>query len=157
MNALNNFVRNGMSEQVKAERRAAGLRDPKATAPQQGMQAAMRGVTPLDKLLEVEDLLVKLIIHHGEKHIVVKDVEGNDIELPIAQYIYLDMSGDEFRFHNDLYNRILQETLEHLEDENFGGRKTYLPTIRIRGEQDCQSADGRTGGFYGESAAAAER
>ena len=26
---------------------------------------------------------------------------------------------DEFRFHNDLYNRILQETLEHLEDENF--------------------------------------
>ena len=119
VNALNNFVRNGMSEQVKAERRAAGLRDPKATAPQQGMQAAMRGVTPLDKLLEVEDLLVKLIIHHGEKHIVVKDVEGNDIELPIAQYIYLDMSGDEFRFHNDLYNRILQETLEHLEDENF--------------------------------------
>ena len=119
VNALNNFVRNGMSEQVKAERRAAGLRDPKATAPQQGMQAAMRGVTPLDKLLEVEDLLVKLIIHHGEKHIVVKDVEGNDIELPIAQYIYLDMSGDEFRFHNELYNRILQETLEHLEDENF--------------------------------------
>ncbi len=97
VNALNNFVRNGMSEQVKAERRAAGLRDPKATAPQQGMQAAMRGVTPLDKLLEVEDLLVKLIIHHGEKHIVVKDVEGNDIELPIAQYIYLDMSGDEFK------------------------------------------------------------
>ena len=119
VNALNNFVRNGMSEQVKAERRAAGLRDPKATAPQQGIQAAMRGVTPLDKLLEVEDLLVKLIIHHGEKHIVVKDVEGNDIELPIAQYIYLDMSGDEFRFHNDLYNRIMQETLEHLEDENF--------------------------------------
>ena len=29
------------------------------------------------------------------------------------------MSGDEFRFHNELYNRILQETLEHLEDENF--------------------------------------
>lgn len=119
VNALNNFVRNGMSEQVKAERRAAGLRDPKATTPQQGMQAAMRGVTPLDKLLEVEDLLVKLIIHHGEKHITVKDVEGNDVELPIAQYIYLDMSGDEFRFHNELYNKILQETLEHLEDENF--------------------------------------
>lgn len=42
VNALNNFVRNGMSEQVKAERRAAGLRDPKATSPQQGMQQALQ-------------------------------------------------------------------------------------------------------------------
>ena len=47
VNALNNFVRNGMSEQVKAERRAAGLRDPKATSPQQGMQQALQGTTPL--------------------------------------------------------------------------------------------------------------
>ena len=119
VNALNNCVRNGMSEQVKAERRAAGLRDPKATSPQQGIQQALRGTTPLDKLLEVETLLVQVVIHHGDKTIVVQDVEGNDVELPVAQYISLDLAGDNFRFHNELYNQILQEAVEHVEEEGF--------------------------------------
>ena len=119
VNALNNFVRNGMGEQVKAERRAAGLRDPKATSPQQGIQQALRGTTPLDKLLEVETLLVQVVIHHGDKTIVVQDVEGNDVELPVAQYISLDLAGDNFRFHNELYNQILQEAVEHVEEEGF--------------------------------------
>ena len=119
VNALNNFVRNGMSEQVKAERRAAGLRDPKATSPQQGMQQALQGTTPLDKLLEVETLLVQVVIHHGDKTIVVQDVEGNNVELPVAQYISLDLAGDDFKFHNELYNQILQEAVEHVEEEGF--------------------------------------
>ena len=119
VNALNNFVRNGMSEQVKAERRAAGLRDPKATLPQQGMQQALQGTTPLDKLLEVETLLVLVVIHHGDKTIVVQDVDGNNVELPVAQYISLDLAGDDFKFHNELYNQILQEAVEHVEEEGF--------------------------------------
>ena len=119
VNALNNFVRNGMSEQVKAERRAAGLRDPKATSPQQGMQQALQGTTPLDKLLEVETLLVQVVIHHGDKTIVVQDVDGNNVELPVAQYISLDLAGDDFKFHNELYNQILQEAVEHVEEEGL--------------------------------------
>ena len=116
VNALNNFVRNGMSQQVKEERRAAGLRDPRAVQPQPAM---MRSVTPLDKLLEVEDLLIQLIIHHGEKLITVQDVDGNDVDVPVAQYIGLDLGGDGFKFHKELYNQILQEAVEHLEDEDF--------------------------------------
>ena len=119
VNALNNFVRNGMSEQVKAERRAAGLRDPKATSPQRGMQQALQGTTPLDKLLEVETLLVQVVIHHGDKTIVVQDVDGNNVELPVAQYISLDLAGDDFKFHNELYNQILQEAVEHVEEDGF--------------------------------------
>ena len=118
VNALNNFVRNGMSEQVKAERRAAGISDPRVAPAQQPM-ATMRGVTPLDKLLEVENLLVQLIIHHGDKLITVKDVEGNDVEVTVAQYISIDLGGDGFKFHNALYNQIMQEAVDHAEDENF--------------------------------------
>ena len=127
VNALNNFVRNGMSEQVKAERRAAGLREPVAGTPQPGLQQAMRGTSPLDKLLEVEDLLVKLIIHYGDKSITVKDVDENEVQLPVAQYISLDMGGDGFKFHKDLYNQILQEALDHLDDEGFVA-ETYFST-----------------------------
>ena len=127
VNALNNFVRNGMSDQVKAERRAAGLREPVAGTPQPGLLQGMRGTSPLDKLLEVEDLLVKLIIHYGDKIITVKDVDENEVQLPVAQYISLDMGGDGFKFHKDLYNQILQEALDHLDEEGFVA-ETYFTT-----------------------------
>ena len=125
VNALNNFVRNGMSEQVKAERRAAGLKDLTVAAAQQA-QSVMRAVTPLDKLLEVEGLLVQLIIHHGDQLITVQDVDGNDVEVAVAQYISLDLGGDGFKFHNDLYNQIMQEAVEHLEKEDDFVAETYF-------------------------------
>lgn len=125
VNALNNFVRNGMSEQVKAERRAARLKDSTVAAAQQA-QSAMRAVTPLDKLLEVEGLLVQLIIHHGDQLITVQDVDGNDVEVAVAQYISLDLGGDGFKFHNDLYNQIMQEAVEHLEKEDDFVAETYF-------------------------------
>lgn len=121
VNALNNFVRNGMSEQVKAERRAAGLKDSPVAAAQQ-----VQSVTPLDKLLEVEGLLVQLIIHHGDQLITVQDVDGNDVEVAVAQYISLDLGGDGFKFHNDLYNQIMQEAVEHLEKEDDFVAETYF-------------------------------
>lgn len=125
VNALNNFVRNGMSEQVKAERRAAGLKDSPVAAAQQA-QSVMRAVTPLDKFLEVEGLLVQLIIHHGDQLITVQDVDGNDVEVAVAQYISLDLGGDGFKFHNDLYNQIMQEAVEHLEKEDDFVAETYF-------------------------------
>ena len=125
VNALNNFVRNGMSEQVKAERRAAGLKDSPVAAAQQ-VQSVMRAVTPLDKLLEVEGLLVQLIIHHGDQLITVQDVDGNDVEVAVVQYISLDLGGDGFKFHNDLYNQIMQEAVEHLEKEDDFVAETYF-------------------------------
>ena len=127
VNALNNFVRNGMSEQVKAARRAAGLREPVAGTPQPGLQQGMRGTSPLDKLIEEEDLLVKLIIHIVDMIITVKDVDENEVQLPVAQYISLDMGGAGYKFHKDLYNQILQEALDHLDDEGFVA-ETYFST-----------------------------
>lgn len=117
INALNGFIRNGMSEQVKEERRAAGLRDQNIAMPQQ--RPVQSAITPLDKLREVEDLLIKIVIHHGDEKIIVEDSEGNKVELPAAQYIYLDMQGDDFKFHNPIYNQIMDEAIEHIEEEDF--------------------------------------
>ena len=117
INALNGFIRNGMSEQVKEERRAAGLRNQNIAMPQQ--RPVQSAITPLDKLREVEDLLIKIVIHHGDEKIIVEDSEGNKVELPAAQYIYLDMQGDDFKFHNPIYNQIMDEAMEHLEEEDF--------------------------------------
>ncbi len=117
INALNGFIRNGMSEQVKEERRAAGLRDQNIAMSQQ--RPVQSAITPLDKLREVEDLLIKIVIHHGDEKIIVEDSEGNKVELPAAQYIYLDMQGDDFKFHNPIYNQIMDEAMEHIEEEDF--------------------------------------
>ena len=117
INALNGFIRNGMSEQVKEERRAAGLRDQNIAMPQQ--RPVQSAITPLDKRREVEDLLIKIVIHHGDEKIIVEDSEGNKVELPAAQYIYLDMQGDDFKFHNPIYNQIMDEAMEHIEEEDF--------------------------------------
>ena len=117
INALNGFIRNGMSEQVKEERRAAGLRDQNIAMPQQ--RPVQSAITPLDKLREVEDLLIKIVIHHGDEKIIVEDSEGNKVELPAAQYIYLDMQGDDFKFHNPIYNQIMDEAMEHIGEEDF--------------------------------------
>lgn len=117
INALNGFIRNGMSEQVKEERRAAGLRDQNIAMPQQ--RPVQSAITPLDKLREVEDLLIKIVIHHGDEKIIVEDSEGNKVELPAAQYVYLDMQGDDFKFHNPIYNQIMDEAMEHIEEEGF--------------------------------------
>ncbi len=119
VNALNNFVRNGLSEQVREERRAAGLSEQPAQAYQPSRPSGTAGMTPLDKLLKVETLLIQIVLHHGEECITVKDTEGNDVELPVMQYVSLDLAGDGFKFHNELYNKILQEAMEHLDDEGF--------------------------------------
>ncbi len=116
INVLNNFIRNGMSEQVKEERRAAGLRAPVIATKQIGFN---KTVTPEEKLKEVEDLLIQVIIHYGEKLITVQDIDGNDVQLPVVQYISLDMAGDGFKFHNALYDQMIQEAVEHLNDEGF--------------------------------------
>ena len=116
INALNGFIRNGMSEQVKAERRAAGLQTPQV---QTQRPVAQNAVTPMDKLREVEDMLIKLVIHHGDELITVKDMDDNDVELPAVQYISIDMAGDDFKFHNPLYNQIMDEAMAHIEEEGF--------------------------------------
>ena len=125
INTLNDFVRNGMSAQVREERRVAGLRTPVEQNAQQNMQMRT-GMSPLDKLLEVETLLVQIIIHHGDSMITVKDVEGHDVDLPVAQYIQLDMEGDGFKFHNELYNKIMQEAIDHLQEDPEFKAETYF-------------------------------
>ena len=129
INVLNNFIRNGMSEQVKEERRAAGLRTPVVSAKPAGYNKTL---TPEEKLKEVEDLLIQVIVHYGDRLITVQDVDGNDVQLPVAQYISLDMAGDGFKFHNTVYDQMMQEAVDHLDDEGLSVKFIFLPIPILR-------------------------
>ena len=74
-----------------------------------------------EKILRTEALLVQMLIRHGEK--VMCDVEdeetGEARPLKVAEFISFSLDQDSLHLHHPLHQRILQETLEHLNEEGF--------------------------------------
>ena len=77
--------------------------------------------TAQEQTTEVERLLIQNIIRHGEE-VIYKGVETEDgqiINLNVAQYIDYDLGADSLEFSNPLFNRILQEAVEHSAEPDF--------------------------------------
>ena len=69
----------------------------------------------------MERLLIQNIIRHGDE-IIYEGIETDDgqfINLNVAQYIDYDLGADGLEFSNPLFNRILQEAVEHSADPDF--------------------------------------
>ena len=74
-----------------------------------------------EQTTEVERLLIQNIIRHGDE-VIYEGVETDDgqlINLNVAQYIDYDLGADGLEFSNPLFNRILQEAVEHSGDAGF--------------------------------------
>lgn len=69
----------------------------------------------------IEELLVKLILQHGNDVIYrdVKTEDGNTINLTVAQFIDYDLSEDSLKFSDPIYQTILAETVAHSGVEDF--------------------------------------
>ena len=127
---MNNFIRTSQEElrkeQQREERRletttAAAVLPPQAQAVQQASK--------------IEYMLVQLVVRYGET-IIYKDVEtedGGKINLSVAQYISYDLGADNLSFHDERYNRILQEAVEHNDDDNYKAESyfTHHPDVSI--------------------------
>ena len=77
--------------------------------------------TAQEQTTEVERLLIQNVIRHGDE-IIYEGVETDDgqlINLNVAQYIDYDLGADSLEFSNPLFNRILQEAVEHSGDAGF--------------------------------------
>lgn len=85
---------------------------------------------------DVETWLIQQVIRYGEQ-IIIKDVKdnssGNLISLNVAQYISYDLGLDNLSFTFPLYNKILQEAIEHSSDEGFVAENYFIqhPDINI--------------------------
>jgi DNA primase len=74
-----------------------------------------------EQTTEVERLLIQNIVRHGDE-VIYEGVETDDgqlINLNVAQYIDYDLGADNLEFSNPLFNRILQEAVEHSADAGF--------------------------------------
>ena len=77
---------------------------------------------------KVETMLMQVIIRHGDFIIYrdIEDEEGNLINLTVAEWINYSLSAENLRFSVDIYNRVLNETLEHLRDNNFSAEQYFI-------------------------------
>lgn len=81
----------------------------------------LRPATPTQRASKVEELLIQVVMRHGEEVILndLEDENGELIDMNVAQYIDYDLSLDDLHFATPLYNEILAEAVTHSDDEGF--------------------------------------
>ena len=133
LNSMNGMIAKDLEEKEKERARAAG----NETATEQvGQPLQPIGLHSADEqTLEVEKMLIKSVIKDGEK-IIFDQVEtegGGTTSLTVAQYIAYDLGQDGLTFHNDLYNQILQEAVEHSGEADFKAENYFMqhPDVNI--------------------------
>ena len=133
LNSMNGMIAKDLEEKEKERARAAG----NDTATEQVSQPLQPiGLHSADEqTLEVEKMLIKSVIKDGEKIIFdqVETEDGGTTSLTVAQYIAYDLGQDGLTFHNDLYNQILQEAVEHSGEANFKAENYFMqhPDVNI--------------------------
>ena len=74
----------------------------------------------------LERLLMMFIVRYGEQAINSIDAEGNNIQLPVAQFISDELAVDNLHFHHTLYARMLDEAMAHIGDTGFVSNRFFL-------------------------------
>ncbi len=130
VNAMNDMIRKSHEEKEKQAERDAERQSSENASP------TFIGLHTIDEQThEVERLLVQCIIRDGEK-VIYKDIEtedGGKTDLTVAQYVAFDLGSDGLSFHDDRYNQILQEAVEHSGEEGFKAETYFMqhPDVQI--------------------------
>ena len=117
---VNTYIQRDKEEKQKErERGEAGT--PQSPEQQEELIVPIGLHTAQEQTTEVERLLIQNIIRHGEEVIYegVETDDGQTINLNVAQYVDYDLGADGLEFSNPLFNRILQEAVEHSCDAGF--------------------------------------
>lgn len=127
VNTVNKFIQGEIEEQRKEAKRE------EARAAAEPAPVSIEEKPDVES--KVEYMLVQMVVRHGGD-VLYKDVEtedGGKIDLSVSQYISYDLGADGLKFRNELYNRILQEAVEHNGDEGFNSETyfTHHPDIEI--------------------------
>lgn len=119
INQMNKFIRNGR------EQKTPQVQTP---IPKIVPVNVVSSNTPTTGDSKVQQMLIQLVIRHGKRVIYnnVEDEEGNLHDINIIQYVSLNLSADNLRFNNELYNRILEEAVEHVNDDGFDTQNYFI-------------------------------
>ena len=74
-----------------------------------------------------ELLIVQQLIRYGEKIIFQeKDEEGNMETMRVAEFVTADLQQDELTLTTPLFAQLLQELMQHLDDEGFTAERYFI-------------------------------
>ena len=134
---LNKRVRKNLEEKAKEKERAANnsvqpSQEEERPAdntpvPSQSASEVPALHTPTEQASQVELLLLREIVRHGEEVIFdnLETDDGGHVSLTVAQYIDYDLSQDGLLFSQPLHQQILAEAVAHSGEENFKA-ETYF-------------------------------
>ena len=126
LNSMNGMIARDIEEKEKERARAEGN---EAATEQQTQHLQPIGLHTADEqTLEVERMLIKAVIKDGEK-VIFDDIEtedGDKTTLTVAQYIAYDLGQDGLMFHDDLYNQMLQEAVNHSGEPDFKAESYFM-------------------------------
>jgi len=139
LNSMNGYIRKDIEEKEKERERGRAVDGvSQSLSQEQGNMDSLQtnstsqefiGLHSVDEQThEVERLLVRSIIRDGEK-VIFEDVEtedGGTTSLTVAQYIGYDLGQDGLRFHDERYNRILDEAMAHSGDPDFKAETYFM-------------------------------
>jgi DNA primase len=114
---VNTYIQREKEEKEKQQ----GANDGEQSAKSEELIVPIGLHTAQEQTTEVERLLIQNIIRHGDE-VIYEGVETDDgqlINLNVAQYIDYDLGADGLEFSDPLFNRILQEAVEHSGDAGF--------------------------------------
>lgn len=120
INTMNKFIREAQDRMNKV---------PNAEAQQaNSASATTQKYINNPSIPKVETMLMQVIIRHGDFIIYrdIEDEEGNLINLTVAEWINYSLAAENLHFTVDIYNRVLDETLEHLRDNNFSAEQYFI-------------------------------
>ena len=120
INTMNKFIREAQDRMNKA---------PNAEVQQaNSASATTQKYINNPSIPKVETMLMQVIIRHGDFIIYrdIEDEEGNLINLTVAEWINYSLSAEKLSFSVEIYNRVLDETLEHLRDNNFSAEQYFI-------------------------------
>ncbi len=70
--------------------------------------------------------LVQLIVREGEKKVEAEAEDGSTIEIKVAELVNDILAYNEIKLRTPLFQKILEEAVEHCNDEGFVAEKYFL-------------------------------
>ncbi len=125
---VNTYIQRDKEDKLKERQRAEAGLSQLQESPQEQLIVPIGLHTAQEQTSEVERLLIQDIIRHGEEVIYegLETADGQFLNMNVAQYIDYDLGADNLQFSNPLFNRILQEAVEHSADAGFKADQYFL-------------------------------
>ena len=135
LNSMNGMIAKNLEEKEKERARAensVGTVPSESSAAENSQRTVPSEFIGLhtadEQTLEVEKMLIRAVVRDGEKVIFdkVETEDGGMTSLTVAQYIAYDLGQDGLTFHNDQYNQMLQEAVEHSGEPDFKAENYFM-------------------------------